>query len=74
MSDQRKTAMITGANSGVGFELTKKLLNEGWDVIALIRSGLPNDVTLNKALKSRKIRVYKADLSNFNSLKIAYQK
>lgn len=72
MAQNRKTAMITGANSGVGFELTKKLLLENWDIIALIRSDFPeNEMAIHQAIISKKLRVYKADISDFRSLKSA---
>ncbi|WP_461791613.1 SDR family NAD(P)-dependent oxidoreductase [Pedobacter sp.] len=68
----QKTAMITGSSSGVGFEVTKKLLTEGWEIIALIRSGFPqNEITIDEAIKRKKLRIYKADISNFKSLKPA---
>lgn len=43
MNEHNKVVLITGANSGVGLELTKKLLSQGWAVVALIRSDFPND-------------------------------
>ena len=39
MSTQAKTAVVTGANSGIGLALTKKLLAEGYRVIGTARSG-----------------------------------
>ena len=32
-----KTAIVTGAGSGIGFALTRRLLDEGWAVVALMR-------------------------------------
>jgi NAD(P)-dependent dehydrogenase (short-subunit alcohol dehydrogenase family) len=67
-----KIAMITGANSGVGLELTKKLVSENWEVIALIRSDFTkNDPVINEAITNQKLRIYKADISDFKSLKSA---
>ncbi|MDQ0171319.1 SDR family NAD(P)-dependent oxidoreductase [Paenibacillus tundrae] len=67
-----KTAMITGANRGIGLELTKKLIGEGWNVIALIKSNFPEvEQDIQMKIKEGQIRIYKADLSNFIELKLA---
>lgn len=69
-SHQNKVALITGAASGVGFELTKRLLSEGWQVLALVRSSLTsNEAIISDSLKSKKLRIYRADLADFKALK-----
>ncbi|MFC6651803.1 SDR family NAD(P)-dependent oxidoreductase [Paenibacillus rhizoplanae] len=69
-----RTALITGANHGIGLALTRKMLNEGWEVIALIRSAFTEDDPLIRgALSSRQLRIYKADLTDFAQLNLALQ-
>jgi len=64
--------MVTGANSGIGFELTKKLLRENWSVIALIRSDFTvNEPVINEAISKNQLRIYKVDISDLKSLKSA---
>ncbi|WP_342565552.1 SDR family NAD(P)-dependent oxidoreductase [Paenibacillus sp. FSL R7-0345] len=68
----RGTALITGANNGIGLELTRKMLNEGWQVAALIRSAFPvNDPQITEAINNNRLRIYRADLTNFSSLRTA---
>ncbi|WP_050183755.1 SDR family NAD(P)-dependent oxidoreductase [Domibacillus robiginosus] len=70
MVKNNKIALITGANSGIGLELTKKILSKGWEVAALNRSDFPgNDPLILQALKTRHLRIYKADLADFSSLR-----
>lgn len=70
----RQTALISGANSGVGLELTRRLLSEGWDVLALIRSDFAADEPqIASARAAGRLRVYRADLSDFASLRGALQ-
>ncbi|WP_152398536.1 SDR family NAD(P)-dependent oxidoreductase [Paenibacillus cellulositrophicus] len=65
-------ALITGANNGIGLELTRRLLGEGWTVLALVRSAFPSDEALiQKALANRQLRLYKADLADFSALQRA---
>lgn len=68
-----KTALVTGANSGVGFELTKRLLGEGWDIIALIRSSFADDPQIAQAQEEGQLRVYTAELSDYSRLKEALE-
>ena len=64
------TALITGASSGIGLALTRKLLGEDWDVAVLIRSDFPaDDQLLQESRKRGQLRIYKADVSNFTSLR-----
>ncbi|AIQ40790.1 SDR family NAD(P)-dependent oxidoreductase [Paenibacillus sp. FSL R5-0912] len=70
----QRTALITGANNGIGLALTRRMLGEGWEIIALIRSAFPeDDFLIREALSSRQLRTYKADLSDFAQLKRALQ-
>ncbi|MCP3138634.1 SDR family NAD(P)-dependent oxidoreductase [Pyxidicoccus xibeiensis] len=69
---QDRTALITGASSGIGLELTRRMLSEGWQVVALNRSEFPqDDPLLRDSLGTGRLRVYRADLSDFDSLRAA---
>lgn len=70
--DQRENiAVITGASAGIGLELTRKLLSEGWHVVALNRSDYPtDDIRIQEAVMKGWLRIYKtADLTDYVSLR-----
>ncbi|TRZ40484.1 SDR family NAD(P)-dependent oxidoreductase [Niallia circulans] len=69
---KRKTALVTGANSGIGLELTKKLMENGWEIAALIRSDFPQEeLKIHQKIRQGIIRIYRADLSDFTNIKSA---
>ncbi len=68
MELKRKNAIITGAASGVGKELTKQMLANGCDVAAIDI----NEDNLNKLkeeLNSSKLKTYVVDMGNNDSIK-----
>lgn len=70
--EQIKTALVTGASSGIGLELTRKLLSENWRVIGLNRSVFSGeDKIIQDALQEQRLREYRADLADFRQLKQA---
>lgn len=73
MDQQGSIALITGASAGIGLELTRRLLSEGWQVAALIRSDFPaDDMKIQEAVKNGRLRIYKsADLADYDSLRRA---
>lgn len=66
---QGRTALVTGANSGVGLELTKSLLNAGAEVAALVRSDFAPEDALDRARTEGRLRVYRADFADWASLR-----
>lgn len=62
-----KRALVTGARSGVGFELTKRLLADGYHVTTLTRSPLPPDEELREAASSDRLSSVLGDLSEARS-------
>jgi NAD(P)-dependent dehydrogenase (short-subunit alcohol dehydrogenase family) len=62
MNQSNKKVLITGASNGIGLSLTKKLLKEGMEVIAITRSGEVPDLT------DPKLKVFKGDISNEESI------
>lgn len=69
---EKRTALITGASSGIGLELTRRLLAEGWRILALNRSDFPEgDRLIQEGLSTERLRVYKVDLADFDSLRRA---
>lgn len=70
-NQREQIALITGASSGIGLALTRKLLSENWQVVALIRSDFPaDDGLLQSHLKNGWLRAYKVkDLTDYGSLR-----
>ncbi|MEC0369732.1 SDR family NAD(P)-dependent oxidoreductase [Paenibacillus chibensis] len=70
--NQENIALVTGASSGIGLALTRRLLGEGWTVLAMVRSDFPaDDRCIQQAASSGRLRLYKADLADYNALKQA---
>lgn len=74
-SHTEHVAFITGASAGIGLELTRKLLAEDWQVVALNRSNFPEEDTgIQNAIRKGSLRVYKTkDLSDYDSLRHALE-
>ncbi|GGD97495.1 SDR family NAD(P)-dependent oxidoreductase [Paenibacillus nasutitermitis] len=74
-NQRENIALITGASAGIGLELTRKLLSEDWQVVALNRSDFPtDDMRIQEAVKSGWLRIYKtADLADYASLRRALE-
>ena len=61
------TALVTGANRGIGLGLVKELLNRGWRVFACCRNPLVKEL---KALAvSEHLRLFELDVTNADDIK-----
>lgn len=69
MTQEKKVALVTGARSGVGLELTRRLLKDGWEVAALVRTPITGDDNIARADAGGRLRYYLADLADFADLR-----
>jgi len=68
------TLLITGANRGIGCELTKQYLEQGWDVHACCRSPKKAKELAKLAEKNKKLNIHKLNVvkeKQINKLKKA---
>jgi NADP-dependent 3-hydroxy acid dehydrogenase YdfG len=63
-----KTAIVTGASKGVGYEACRTLSNNGYRVIAVSR-----DFERMKSLVSENVEIYKMDITNFIEIEKFFQ-
>jgi retinol dehydrogenase 12 len=70
-----KTALITGANSGIGFETAKALVKQNYNLILLVRDQKKADETKKVLQQNGNVLIesYLADLSNLVSVKKAVE-
>lgn len=64
-----KTAIVTGASKGVGYETCRVLSKNNYHVIAISRN-----IEKMKFLESNNIEIYQMDISNFNEIETFSQK
>ena len=73
-----KTYLITGANSGTGFEAARILLSKGADVVMLNRNIKKSEAALDKLKRLEgadvRVRFIQMDLSSLNSVRQAAEK
>lgn len=68
-----KIAIVTGANRGLGFELTRKLLLEGYYVYMFCRSSQKGEDAQKEFINSENSKVIQVDLSNGEAVEQACQ-
>lgn len=67
-----KTALVTGANRSIGFEVVKQLIDKGYYVYLGTRD-LQNGEEAVKQLNSVSVEAIQIDVSNENSIKAAHE-
>lgn len=59
-----RTAVVTGAASGIGLALTQRLLQDGVRVAAVVRRDMPREAVLDQAIEDGTLRIYRGDLAD----------
>ena len=62
MNTQRPLAVVTGAGKRLGLAITQILLNNGWEVLALVRS--PNAALDALAASGRRVHIIQQDVAD----------
>lgn len=62
-----RTAVVTGATSGTGLALLRRLLLEGWQVASISRRQIPPTEEFDLALRAGVLREYQIDLADARS-------
>jgi short-subunit dehydrogenase len=68
-----KVVLLTGASTGIGRELVKKLAKEGLKIAILSRRKELLDALLNEVDGNSRIISYKCDVRNFNEVQNVYE-
>jgi NAD(P)-dependent dehydrogenase (short-subunit alcohol dehydrogenase family) len=64
----RQLAMVTGASSGIGLELARQLVENGFDVVINAEDDEPAAAEASLAGNGAEVRAVKADLSTYDGV------
>lgn len=66
-------AVITGASSGIGYELAKQFAENGFDLLVTSESGRLDEAALRLHAHGTEVRSIKADLSSYEGVETLYR-
>lgn len=70
----RPLAVVTGASSGIGYELAKQFAQNGFDLLIAANSSNLNEVAQTLAGMDAKVETVQADLATYDGVEALYKK
>jgi NAD(P)-dependent dehydrogenase (short-subunit alcohol dehydrogenase family) len=64
------TILITGANRGIGLELTRQYAQEGWRVLACSRHPEAEELNRAAAAAENRIEIYRLDVTDLRQIRV----
>jgi short-subunit dehydrogenase len=68
-----KKALVTGANQGIGLEITKQLSRNGFDVFMGVRDLSKGEKAISEIGKKESLHLLSIDMGNIDSIESAIQ-
>src|SRR4051794_3965804 len=72
MTDTRPLAVVTGASSGIGFELAKQFVDNGFDLIVNAEDAAIETAAAQLRDSGADVQAVRADLTSFNGVESLY--
>lgn len=72
-SSARPLAVVTGASSGIGYELAKQFAQNGFDLLVAAESSKLNEVVPSLEQFGAQVETVQADLATYDGVEALYQ-
>lgn len=74
MNFNNKVVVLTGASSGIGYQLAKLLPKENCSIALLARSkDILDELVKNQQSENRRMKAYRCDVSNYDNVKSTFE-
>ncbi len=73
-SSKRRFAVVTGASSGIGYELAKQFAQNGFDLLITATGATINEAAQDCESLGAKVETVQADLATYDGVEMLYDK